>query len=166
MRRAAEKPRLLLLLHKFWCPRGQSRQHTPQNSFPNFSWNASFHQDPGFSLLSTGSRRTEGFVCLFFQESHRKASSGAVCCRLSCSNTTQNSFWTGGKTLPNRGGEETGAAAPIKAFAYTFPTWVLPKKGGIFAKKIGFLCFFFFLLFDPGMATTVENLSGITNCSL
>lgn len=45
-----------------------------------------------------------------------------------------------GENLPNRGGEETGAAAPIKAFAYTFPTWVLPKKGGgIFAKKRHFL---------------------------
>lgn len=116
-------------------------------------------------MPSTGSRRTEGFVfvCLFFPKSHREnpplvlfaavsADSGAA--------TPPKIPFGHGENLPNRGGEETGAAAPIKAFAYTFPTWVLPKKGGgNFCKKKAF--------FDSGMATTtiVENLCGITNCS-
>lgn len=140
--------------------------------FPSISWNASFHQDSGSSSTSTGSRRTEGFISgLFFSKSHREnprlvlfaADSGAA-------PSTQNSFWTRGKNLPKRGGgggEETGAAAPIKAFAYTFPTWVLPKKmGGNFCKKEKKNQKKAF--FDSGMATTMigEDLSRITNCSL
>lgn len=105
------------------------------------------------------------FLFFFFSKSHREKPPLVLFAAVSADSgaaTPPKIPFGHGENLPNQGGEETGAAAPIKAFAYTFPTWVLPKKGegGVdFCKKKAF--------FDSGMATTtiVENLCGITNCS-
>lgn len=104
--------------------------HTPP--FPKHFLKCQLPSWLDFFLPSTGCRRTEDF-----SKSHREKASLILFTAISADSVTATPTETPFNHCEvfqtKEGREETGASAPIKAFAYTFPTWVLKK--GNFAKK-------------------------------